>query len=319
MSELGYHQKGFSDVAAALYIVQKRINTIEGRPIKYVSVGCGVFEDEFDRAISDLKDIKTEHFYTMSNQKVHEYLMRADVALIPSRCEGQSMFALEAISEGCPLIFTGDNGLKEIAIDGYNGIQISAYDSIALADAIIRFYEDASLVNKYKSNSLKLYETKFMPEKIAGYFSSALKVIEKTYKVGDNKKNYPVSNAQIFLLKQKNIFKHIIRSLDKRKYTFKDIKSYKNKLVVIYGAGDVGRALYKQFLKYKIIPVLWVDKNYYILNKSINGISSPLKIKEVKFDYILVGVLDYALFDQIKDFLISIGVQEKQIKHLKPE
>ena len=93
----------------------------------------------------------------IKNNKVKEIELQSDIILLPSRCEGMSMFATEAIAAGKPLIGTSGNGLEILCENGYNGYLVSEYDYIRMAEAIIRLCSSKELLLTMSDNSQKLY------------------------------------------------------------------------------------------------------------------------------------------------------------------
>lgn len=99
-----------------------------------------------------------------------------------------------------------------------------------------------------------------------------------------------------------------------------EIKDDEKCSIVLYGAGCVGRNYYKQLSRNDNVDiVLWVDENYK--SKSLEDISvDPIwKIKEVKFDYIIVAINNQDIADEIKKELVqSYGVRKDIVIWEKP-
>lgn len=69
----------------------------------------------------------------------------ADVVVVPSRAEGASLFLLEALAAGRPVVATGAGGIVEAVTDGENGLLVPVDDPLALAAAIRRLLTDRPL------------------------------------------------------------------------------------------------------------------------------------------------------------------------------
>lgn len=83
----------------------------------------------------------------------------------------------------------------------------------------------------------------------------------------------------------------------------------KSSNIVIYGAGNLGNNIYRNFIKKKLFNVvLWVDKWFEECTKRGLPVASPDVIPEVEFDYIVIAVVDYKNLVSIKEKLISLGV-----------
>lgn len=94
--------------------------------------------------------------------------------------------------------------------------------------------------------------------------------------------------------------------------------------VVLYGAGKVGKSFYRQYKKYydksyirkkygKCQKLIWVDANYNKYQNEKVKIESPEILRFIFFDKIIIAVKDEGLAVQIKNDLISFGINEKKI------
>lgn len=95
-------------------------------------------------------------------------------------------------------------------------------------------------------------------------------------------------------------------------YPFNTIKSGEN--IVIYGGGTFGQHLYKKVLKNKKHNLqAWIDekhKHYSKLNLPVTGIN---KIKSVKYDAVLVALIDEDNSNQALLKLVEHGVDKNKI------
>ena len=89
--------------------------------------------------------------------------------------------------------------------------------------------------------------------------------------------------------------------------------------VVLYGAGDVGQSYYDQLSEQDSVDVVaWADKGNY--GNVVSGVVliHPDAILDYKFDSVVIAVAGNKLADKIKDHLIELGVEEKQILWEQP-
>ena len=106
--------------------------------------------------------------------------------------------------------------------------------------------------------------------------------------------------SNINMLSQKKIIEE---------YTLPDANLIKNKRIILYGAGKVGQAYYKQIINNQICEVvLWVDKN-----PKGENVSEVSKILKTKYDVIIIAVLEKMLFEHIKNELCEQGIDEGKI------
>jgi len=153
----GYHQKGFSDTVKALLYIEKTNPQLASK-IVYTTIGAGDREKEFLNRVKAFSLVKHIHFSKLNNDKVKEIELQSDLILVPSRCEGMSMFATEAIAAGIPLVCTRGNGLESVGIDGYNAYYVSGYDYIRMAESIVKIISDKNELKRMSLNSLKFFE-----------------------------------------------------------------------------------------------------------------------------------------------------------------
>lgn len=79
-------------------------------------------------------------------EDLENYYSRAELVVIPSREEGLSLVALEALALGIPIVATKAGGLKEL-LEG-KAVLVEGEDALAMARAIIRVLKDGGLREK---------------------------------------------------------------------------------------------------------------------------------------------------------------------------
>lgn len=90
------------------------------------------------------------------------------------------------------------------------------------------------------------------------------------------------------------------------------------KKVVLYGAGEIGRAYWRSLLAFQIKPVLWIDNAYTTLQQRNLPISAPTHIYDCDFDYILIAVKEKEMAQAIRHYLEELGVAPEKILWKKP-
>lgn len=97
------------------------------------------------------------------------------------------------------------------------------------------------------------------------------------------------------------------------------IDKLKDKRIVLYGAGAVGKDYYAQMRLYKNIDITkWVDRNFQEAECEYCDINSPNDILDVGFDYIVVAILNPNLADDIASALEASGISKDKILWEKP-
>jgi glycosyltransferase involved in cell wall biosynthesis len=83
-----------------------------------------------------------------SQDGVRDYLMQADVFILPSFAEGVPVSLMEAMACGVPVIATHVGGIAELIEPGETGLLVPASDTVALRGAIARYLNDYGLREK---------------------------------------------------------------------------------------------------------------------------------------------------------------------------
>lgn len=93
--------------------------------------------------------------YIEEEEKPHIY-NAAQVFVISSPAELQSIVTLEAMSSGLPVVAVDVAALKELCHDGENGFLFPRDDVPALADRIIRIIKDKALAKRFSAESKRI-------------------------------------------------------------------------------------------------------------------------------------------------------------------
>ena len=106
---------------------------------------------------------------------VRPYLRQTSVYVLPSSYrEGVPRSTQEALAMARPVITTDAPGCRETVVDGVNGFLVPPRDPEALAEAMERFIQDPSLVERMGWESRKLAEERFDAYKINARLLSEL-------------------------------------------------------------------------------------------------------------------------------------------------
>ncbi|HOJ20522.1 MAG TPA: glycosyltransferase family 4 protein [Armatimonadota bacterium] len=97
-------------------------------------------------------------------------LRAADLAVVPSLAEGQSIFTLEAMARGVPVVATHVGGLPEMVREGRTGLLVPPADPPALATAMARLLNDQELASAMAREARVLVEREWtVARMLAGY------------------------------------------------------------------------------------------------------------------------------------------------------
>lgn len=106
---------------------------------------------------------------------------------------------------------------------------------------------------------------------------------------------------------------HVLR------YYFNEMELIQNKKVVIYGAGAVGKDYYIQMrLNKELEVVAIVDKNFEYKNFEYSQVVGVDQLFRLKYDVIIIAVLNRTLSENIRKELISLGIDDSKIIWFMP-
>ena len=102
-----------------------------------------------------------------------QFYRDADVFVLPSKNEGMSNAALEALASGLPLIVSGTGGMQEIVEDGKNGLFIDPELTAPFAEALLSLAQNKESLKSFGEESRRRAESRSW-EKVAENFRAAL-------------------------------------------------------------------------------------------------------------------------------------------------
>ncbi len=125
--------------------------------------------------LSSLK-VETELLGHLSFNELLEAYQEADVMVFPTRSDGMGLVICEAMACGVPVITTTSSGGPDIITDGEDGLLVPPEDPAALHDAILRVYNDRTLLSQLASKTRAVIEADFT---LDAYRSRITKMIAK--------------------------------------------------------------------------------------------------------------------------------------------
>ncbi len=110
---------------------------------------------------------------------VKKWLCKSSVFVLPSYREGIPRSTQEAMATGLPVITTDVPGCRDTVIDGLNGFLVEVRNSRALADAMIKFIKDPSLIEFMGDQSRLIASQFFDVNKANASIYNAIRPISK--------------------------------------------------------------------------------------------------------------------------------------------
>jgi len=148
--------KGIIHLATALNLLDINVRK------KIVLLFAGNESDDFQKyklqvqsELDKCSNIDIRYFGNIPHDKLSELINTSDVGIIPSLMEGISLFSIELISCGIPVIATNIGGNPEIVKDNINGWLVPPGNPSKIAEEITR------LVLKWPDSNLKIDTNEF--------------------------------------------------------------------------------------------------------------------------------------------------------------
>lgn len=107
-----------------------------------------------------------------------DYMVDADIVVLPSRSEGIPNVALEAMALGKPVIATAAGGTPEVVEHEQSGLLIPSDQPEALAQAILRICHDPELADRLREGARKRVRDYFSVEARCGKLVEVYRSLE---------------------------------------------------------------------------------------------------------------------------------------------
>ena len=145
---------------------------------KYLIVGAGPMEESLKRQAATSSNAKNIIFAgPASTEDLPQFYAACDVLVLlsVSRLEAFGLVMLEAMASGKPVVTSDMPGMREVVVDGTDGLLAEPLDSHDIADKIKRLLEDDDLRKRFGANGRMKVEQRFTWERVT-------KLTEEAYK-----------------------------------------------------------------------------------------------------------------------------------------
>jgi len=149
MNNLGCNQKGFYDLIMAVSFMPQILRA----RLEIIIIGNGSERKTLMSTSQKIKDCSIKFYSNLSNEQVLQQIKCADCIALTSRYEGLSMFALESINMGLPILCSSAGGLIDICKD--NAFRFIAGRIDSLTEALIDFASSTAADRKYMAQRSK--------------------------------------------------------------------------------------------------------------------------------------------------------------------
>ena len=144
--------KGILDLVKAADIL---VNKQKLYDLQFLLVGGGSFIPGYqDIAFvfllkKEIISLNLEKYFKFLNGRPYHLMPQlyseSDVTVLPSHAEGFGLVLIEAMAMGQPVIATSVGDIPKIVFDGKDGLIVSPYSPVKLADSIMLLYHDSKL------------------------------------------------------------------------------------------------------------------------------------------------------------------------------
>jgi glycosyltransferase involved in cell wall biosynthesis len=167
--------KGFHHLIRALARIRERT-----APIKLVIAGPEFnYGQQLRKLVAEMKIEDKVIFYgPVDGREKLEALAATDIAIVSSIYEGFSIFLLEAMAAGKPIIATKTGVAQELIKDGKNGFLISPGNVEELSERIIEILNNnqvSSLMGQESRNTVNAFDWKRIAEQVISVYNQSIK------------------------------------------------------------------------------------------------------------------------------------------------
>jgi sugar transferase (PEP-CTERM/EpsH1 system associated) len=138
--------KDQGNLAAAFVEAVKRPDAHER--MRLIVVGDGALRGDVD-AILRAGNVRELAWFAGERSDIPMVLQGLDAFVLPSRGEGVSNTILEAMASALPIVATDVGANAQLIIDGESGVIVPPAHSHAIAAAMLRYFDDASLARAH--------------------------------------------------------------------------------------------------------------------------------------------------------------------------
>ncbi len=142
--------------------------------VELLLVGDGPLRGELEEIVKQHKLENNIHFIGSVQQKELPALYSsAMIAITPSIVdatgdqEGLGLVIIEALGCGCAVVASTLEAIKDIIVDGENGLLVKPGDSTSLAEAIQRLLKDTDICRELSENGIKSVYSKYNWDSVA--------------------------------------------------------------------------------------------------------------------------------------------------------
>ncbi|MFZ1627023.1 MAG: glycosyltransferase [Candidatus Moraniibacteriota bacterium] len=131
------------------------------KPIELHLIGEGEQKPVLEERVRALGIVdKVKFIGRVEHEQLAGYYQHSHVFVLPSKNEGMSNSALEALASGLPLLVSGTGGMQELVTDGVNGYFIDPSEPAFFAEKLVTLADQPDTVTAFGAESRCRAETR---------------------------------------------------------------------------------------------------------------------------------------------------------------
>lgn len=143
-------------------------------PVELHLIGEGEQRESLEARAKELGIGEMVRFFgRVEHEKLSAFYQQAHVFVLPSKNEGMSNAALEALASGLPLVVSGTGGMQELVTDGKNGLFIDPELTAPFAEALVSLAQNQGSLISFGRESRRRAELRGW-DTVAAHFKTVL-------------------------------------------------------------------------------------------------------------------------------------------------
>ena len=168
-------RKGIHHLVEAFAVAVKHARV----PLELRLIGEGEQRESLEARVKELGvEQQVKFLGRIEHDALPRFYQEAHVFVLPSKNEGMSNAALEALASGLPLIVSGTGGMQELVTDGKNGLFIDPELTAPFAEALVSLAQNQGSLIAFGRESRRRAEERSW-EKVAQNFE---RILERSLK-----------------------------------------------------------------------------------------------------------------------------------------
>jgi len=134
--------------------------------IKMIIVGEGPLQMKLSKKVKEIR-VEDMVFFLGFREDIPQILSSLDIFVLSSKIEGMGTSIMDAMASSLPVVATRVGGIPKVVVDGETGLLVPPKNPEALAEAILRIYNNRELAERLGQKGHEVVHAKFSAEAMA--------------------------------------------------------------------------------------------------------------------------------------------------------